>query len=304
MVDECKPTALVLSFGRSVALPSETHLFKVFSRYGPLKESKTEVQTSINTVKVVFKKRVDAERAFSIAGKYSTFGPSLHSYRLMNMPFFSEFEVALDAAQASQVDKIDEKLGNNATVEALSRETGDSVTTSGVLDEELESKANVETLAKETIEGKITVEVHIEEATTTKKIVEDKEIVEEATEVAKAIEDTTIEAPDEETKTVKDTSVEESDKKIVTVEIIKEAGMKIVAATEDIVDYTVATLKEAGMKIVAAEDIVNCATAALKEIGTKTAAAKDIMDCATTLLKKLVQKLQLLRILWIVLLSF
>jgi hypothetical protein len=87
IVDEWKPTALVLSFGRSTALPSETDLVKKFGRYGPLKESETEVQKNTNTVKIVFKKRADAERAFSDAGKYGTFGPSLRSYRLVNMPF-------------------------------------------------------------------------------------------------------------------------------------------------------------------------------------------------------------------------
>ncbi|XP_062179468.1 PWWP domain-containing protein 5-like [Phragmites australis] len=87
MADELKPTALVLSFGRSAALPSEMDLIKMFSRHGPLKETETEVHKDTSTVKVVFKKRADAERAFSAAGKYGTFGPSLRSYRLVNMPF-------------------------------------------------------------------------------------------------------------------------------------------------------------------------------------------------------------------------
>jgi hypothetical protein len=90
MVDELKPTALVLSFGRSAAIPSELDLVKMFSRYGPLKEGETEVHKETKTVKVVFKKRADAERAFSVAGKYGTFGPSLRSYRLVNMPFSLE----------------------------------------------------------------------------------------------------------------------------------------------------------------------------------------------------------------------
>ncbi|KAF8719534.1 hypothetical protein HU200_024263 [Digitaria exilis] len=88
MVDELKPTALVLSFGRSASIPSELDLVKMFSRYGPLKETETEVDRDTNTVKVVFKKRADAERAFSAAGKYGTFGPSLRSFRLVNMPFY------------------------------------------------------------------------------------------------------------------------------------------------------------------------------------------------------------------------
>ncbi|KAM0888126.1 hypothetical protein ACQ4PT_028493 [Festuca glaucescens] len=126
IVDEWKPTALVLSFGRSTALPSETDLVKKFGRYGPLKESETEVQKNTNTVKIVFKKRADAERAFSDAGKYGTFGPSLRSYRLVNMPFSlgvsepskpearpgdhgpevpGKSEVSLDTVEVNQVDK-------------------------------------------------------------------------------------------------------------------------------------------------------------------------------------------------------
>ncbi|CAM0955145.1 unnamed protein product [Alopecurus aequalis] len=128
IVDEWKPTALVLSFGRSTALPSETDLIKIFGRYGPLKESETEMQKNTNTVKIVFKKRADAERAFTVAGKYSTFGSSLRSYRLVNMPFSlgvsepnkpkacpgdhgpeapgpNKSEVSLDTLKVNQVDK-------------------------------------------------------------------------------------------------------------------------------------------------------------------------------------------------------
>ncbi|KAG8044765.1 hypothetical protein GUJ93_ZPchr0079g2784 [Zizania palustris] len=204
MVDECKPTALVLSFGRSTVLPSETNLIKMFGRYGPLKESETEIQTSTSTVKVVFKKRADAEKAFSIAGKYSTFGPSLRSYRLVNMPFFlgssetnnpdacteyhgrdipgpSESKVSLDAAQAEQVYKTDEKIEDKAIVEALAGETGDCVTTSGALDQKAENKATAEALAEEKIEGETSAEVHIEETTTAGEIIDDKDIAEEAT---------------------------------------------------------------------------------------------------------------------------
>uniref|UniRef100_A0A0E0HFN5 PWWP domain-containing protein n=1 Tax=Oryza nivara TaxID=4536 RepID=A0A0E0HFN5_ORYNI len=204
MVDEVKPTALVLSFGRSSALPSETDLVKMFGRYGPLKESEIEVHASSSTVKVVFKKRADAERAFSFAGKFSTFGPSLRSYRLVNMPFFlssqtnnteahseyhgleipgpSESKVPLDAAEADQVDKTDEKVEDKGTAEVLARETGDSITAPGALDEKTEKEATAEALADKTTEGEITAEVQVEETTTTEKIVEDKELAEETTE--------------------------------------------------------------------------------------------------------------------------
>ncbi|KAM0888124.1 hypothetical protein ACQ4PT_028492 [Festuca glaucescens] len=87
MVHEVKPTALVLSFGRSADLPSEMDLIRMFSRCGPLKETETEVHRNTKIVKVIFKKRVDAERAFSVAGKFGSFGPSLRSFRLVEMPF-------------------------------------------------------------------------------------------------------------------------------------------------------------------------------------------------------------------------
>ncbi|KAM0828949.1 hypothetical protein ACQ4PT_067196 [Festuca glaucescens] len=137
IVDEWKPTALVLSFGRSTALPSETDLVKKFGRYGPLKESETEVQKNTNTVKIVFKKRADAERAFSDAGKYGTFGPSLRSYRLVNMPFSlgvsepskpearqvpGKSEVSLDTVEVNQVDKTEKS-------EAVKASSGEHVET-------------------------------------------------------------------------------------------------------------------------------------------------------------------------------
>ncbi|CAN6327939.1 unnamed protein product [Urochloa humidicola] len=87
MPHEVKPTSLVLSFGRSSTLPSKTDLIKMFRHYGPLKQTEIEVHKGTNTVKVVFKKHADAERAFRVVGNYCTFGPRLQSYRLVNMPF-------------------------------------------------------------------------------------------------------------------------------------------------------------------------------------------------------------------------
>uniref|UniRef100_A0A0D9WHF4 PWWP domain-containing protein n=1 Tax=Leersia perrieri TaxID=77586 RepID=A0A0D9WHF4_9ORYZ len=246
IADEVKPTALVLSFGRSTALPSETDLIKMFGRYGPLKESETEVHTSSNTVKVVFKKRADAERAFSFAGKFSTFGPSLRSYRLVNMPFFlvpsqtnnpeahpecngleipgpSVSKVPLDAAQTEQVDKTDEKIEDKPTTEVKAMETGDDMNTSGALEEITENKATAEGLADNTTEGEITAEMHVEETTTTEKIVEDKELVEETKEG-----ETKAEVNDEETtateKTVEDKAVPETTEGEATAEVLEESA--------------------------------------------------------------------------------
>ncbi|XP_031485215.1 PWWP domain-containing protein 3-like [Nymphaea colorata] len=80
--EECSPTALILTFTEGDTLPSEADLSRIFSRYGPLEESETEVLRKTSRARVVFKKRPDAEVAFSSAGKFSIFGPSLVSYRL------------------------------------------------------------------------------------------------------------------------------------------------------------------------------------------------------------------------------
>ncbi|KAK1265558.1 hypothetical protein QJS04_geneDACA010530 [Acorus gramineus] len=82
---EYNPAELILRFAESDALPSEVDLINIFSRYGPLKESETEVLKKSNHAKVVFKRGPDAELAFSSAGKFSIFGPALVSYQLKHI---------------------------------------------------------------------------------------------------------------------------------------------------------------------------------------------------------------------------
>ncbi|GLT79313.1 hypothetical protein SLA2020_508060 [Shorea laevis] len=84
--EEFSPTALILNFTDLDSVPMVENLNKIFSRYGPLNESDTEVLGKSSRAKVVFKRREDAETAFSSAGKYSIFGPSLVSYRLKYLP--------------------------------------------------------------------------------------------------------------------------------------------------------------------------------------------------------------------------
>lgn len=79
---DISPTALILNFKDLDFIPSEANLSKIFSRYGELNESQTEVLKKSKRAKVVFRRRADAETAFSSAGKYSIFGPSLVSYCL------------------------------------------------------------------------------------------------------------------------------------------------------------------------------------------------------------------------------
>ncbi|KAK2401298.1 Tudor/PWWP/MBT superfamily protein [Trifolium repens] len=85
-VNESSPTSLTLKFTTLDLVPSKPDLNKIFGRFGPLIESKTELLEKTNRARVVFERRCDAETAFSSAGKYSIFGPSLQSYRLKILP--------------------------------------------------------------------------------------------------------------------------------------------------------------------------------------------------------------------------
>ncbi|CAI0472419.1 unnamed protein product [Linum tenue] len=80
--DDPSPTALILNFTDYESAPTVEELNKIFGRFGTLQESETQVLKKSSRARVVFCKRDDAETAFSSAGKYSTFGPSLVSYRL------------------------------------------------------------------------------------------------------------------------------------------------------------------------------------------------------------------------------
>ncbi|XP_010452156.1 PREDICTED: uncharacterized protein LOC104734309 [Camelina sativa] len=80
--DSSAPYALILKFADSGSVPSVEKLNEIFNRYGPLYESKTKVTKKGKRARVLFKKSEDAKTAFSSAGKYSIFGPSLLSYRL------------------------------------------------------------------------------------------------------------------------------------------------------------------------------------------------------------------------------
>lgn len=83
---EDSPTALTLKFTDMDSIPTEAKLIKIFSHFGPLKESETEVLAKKHCARVVFKRRSDAETAFSSSGKFEIFGPSLVCYQLNYAP--------------------------------------------------------------------------------------------------------------------------------------------------------------------------------------------------------------------------
>ncbi|KAJ4795932.1 Tudor/PWWP/MBT superfamily protein [Rhynchospora pubera] len=113
--DECNPTALLLSISNSCGkVPSDMEILRMFSRYGPLKgEMEKEVEGSQSQVKLVFKKRADAEMAFGSLRKQHIFGSSLLKYRLVDLP--SEV-----ADSSEQVEVLNE--GDHGRVDAMHEE--------------------------------------------------------------------------------------------------------------------------------------------------------------------------------------
>ncbi|XP_057424362.1 PWWP domain-containing protein 5-like [Lotus japonicus] len=85
-IDEESPAELVSSFSELDSVPSETSLSKIFRHFGPLKESETEIDRESSRARVVFKKRADAEVAFSSAKKFNLFGSALVNYQLNYTP--------------------------------------------------------------------------------------------------------------------------------------------------------------------------------------------------------------------------
>lgn len=85
-VDENSPAEILMNFSEVNSVPSETNLNKMFRRFGPLKLSETEVDRDMSRARVVFKKSSDAEIAYSSAGRFNIFGPTVVNYQLNYTP--------------------------------------------------------------------------------------------------------------------------------------------------------------------------------------------------------------------------
>lgn len=107
-VDENAPAELVINFSEGESIPSETNLSKMFRRFGPIKESETEVDVETNRARVVFKRCADAEVAQNSAQKFNVFGSMVVNYQLnysISIPFkASSMALTLSDMQDMQLD--------------------------------------------------------------------------------------------------------------------------------------------------------------------------------------------------------
>ncbi|KAG6728465.1 hypothetical protein I3842_02G174200 [Carya illinoinensis] len=98
-VDENSPAEIVMNFSEVNSVPTETNLNKMFRRFGPLKESETEVDRDTSRARVVYKHSSDAEVAFSSARRFNIFGPTLVNYQINYTPSALFKASPMDTAQ-------------------------------------------------------------------------------------------------------------------------------------------------------------------------------------------------------------
>lgn len=78
-------TALFLTFSPGVSMPSKEDLASTFCKFGPLRESETQLLKDPGSAQIVFMQATDAEEAFQSLEKSNPFGESLIKYELRHV---------------------------------------------------------------------------------------------------------------------------------------------------------------------------------------------------------------------------
>lgn len=78
-------TALFLTFAPGVSMPSKEDLASTFCKFGPLRESETQLLKDPGSAQIVFMQATDAEEAFQSLEKSNPFGENLIKYELRHV---------------------------------------------------------------------------------------------------------------------------------------------------------------------------------------------------------------------------